>query len=68
MLTDIEQLLIDFLLTSSAQASTGVKVCLILREEAQQLEMCQFLSDNPDASDEEILKMGQKISGSYIWG
>lgn len=67
-LTELEELLIDFLLTSNATKGTGAKVSLALQEENQQLEMCQFLSDNPEASDDEILQMALRIAGpQFNW-
>ena len=63
-LTEIEQLLIDYLLTSNATKGTGAMVSLMLQEENQQLEMCRFLSKNPEATEDEILKMAQQIAGT----
>ena len=37
-------------------------VSLIMQGEDQQLEMCQFLSKNPEATEEEIWAMAQKIA------
>ena len=62
-LTEIEQLLIDYLLTSNATKGTGAMVSLMLQEEKQQLEMCRFLSKNPEATEQEIMEMAQKIAG-----
>ena len=44
MLNEIEQLLIDYLLTSKVTQGNGMLISLILKEESQQLAMCQFLS------------------------
>ena len=62
MLNEVEELLIDYLILSKATKGTGVMVSLTLKERPQQLKMCRFLSDNPEATDEEIMAMAQKIS------
>ena len=61
-LTQVEELLIDYLRTSKAEKSTGVIVMLQLKERSKQLEMCQFLSDNPEATDEEIAAASNRIA------
>ena len=66
MLTEVEQLLIGFLKTSNAKKGTRGLSALILQEEDQQLEMCRFLSKNPDATDEEIMQAAENISGMKI--
>lgn len=63
-LTQIEQLLIDYLLTSNATKGTGAMVSLMLQKENQQLEMCRFLSKNPEATENEILEMAHQITGT----
>ena len=64
-LTEIEQLLVDFLMTSTAQEGTGAIVFLLLQKaEDKQLEMCHFLRDHPEATEDEILEMAQQIAGS----
>ena len=64
MLTEVEQLLIDYLLTSNAKKGTGAMVSLMLQEESQQIEMCSFLSENPEATDKDIGAMAHKIVGN----
>ena len=62
---EIEDLMIGFLETSNAQKGTIVLTMLLLQDnEKEQLDMCTYLSENPDATDHEILKMAYKIAGT----
>lgn len=62
-LTEIEQLLVDFLMTSTAKEGTGAIIFLLLQKaENKQLEMCHFLRDYPEATEDEILEMAQQIA------
>ena len=61
-LTQVEELLIDYLRTSKAETSTAVIVMLQLKERSKQLKMCHFLSDNPEATDEEIAAASNRIA------
>ena len=63
MLTQAEELLIDYLLLSKATQGTGVMISIMLKEHHQQLKMCRYLSDNPEATEEEIVAMAEKIAG-----
>ena len=58
----IEQLLIGFLSTSKAPKGTQAIAFLLLDKEDQQLEMCCYLSENPDATEQEIMEMAYKIA------
>ena len=61
----IEELMIGFLETSNAQKGTVVLTMLLLQDtEKEQLDMCTYLSENPEATDDEILRMAYKIAGS----
>lgn len=60
--TKIERLLSDFLLTSNASKGTRILTLLQLRAESKMLEMCQYLADNPKATDEEIRKMATLLA------
>lgn len=62
-LNQIEELLMQFLLTSKAQKGARAQVYLLLQKEDQQLEMCRFLSKNENATADEILEMAHKIAG-----
>ena len=37
---------------------------LLLETEEQQLEMCSYLSENREATEDEILEMAQKLAGT----
>ena len=61
----IEELMMGFLRTSNAQKGTIVLTMLLLQgNEQEQLEMCQYLSENPEVDDYEIMKMAYKIAGA----
>lgn len=64
-LTQIEQLLMGFLSTSKAPKGTQVIAFLLLDKEEQQLEMCSYLSENPDATEPEIMEMAHIIAGIH---
>lgn len=61
--TQIEQLLIGYLMTSKASEGTRVIVFLAMKTENQMIDMCQFLSDNPEANDKEIMTAAKRIGG-----
>ena len=61
MLNEIEELLIDYLLTSKVTKGKAVMVALALKKRSQQLEMCKYLSENPEATEDDIMSMAQKI-------
>ena len=61
--TEIEHLLIEYLYTSKATASTQAIAYILVKNEEQQLKMCKYLSENTDATDEEILAAAHRISG-----
>jgi hypothetical protein len=60
--TEIGQLLIDYLMLSTADRGARALVFTLLKQETQKLEMCRFLSKNPKATENEILEMAKKIS------
>ena len=61
----IEELMIGFLETSNAQKGTIILTMLLLQENEQaQLEMCKYLSENPEADNYEIMKTAYKIAGT----
>ncbi len=65
-LTDIEklleELLIGFLVTSKVEKVPGLIIGLTLRTPKQQLEMCQYLSDNPEATEAEIIAAAERVA------
>ena len=62
-LTEIEQLLIGFLATSKAPEDIQAMAFILPVGDEQRLEMCRFLSKNPEATRDEILQMAHNISG-----
>jgi hypothetical protein len=60
--TEIGQLLIDYLMLSTADRGARAMVFILLKKELQKLEMCRFLSKNPKATEDEIMEMAKKIS------
>ena len=62
-LTELEEILIWYLKTSNAKAGVQAVAFLLLREEPQQIEMCEFLSKNEDATEQEVLEQARRIAG-----
>ncbi len=62
-LTELEKVLIGYLKISKARAGVQATAFLLLREESQQMEMCEFLSKNETAAEQQILDMARKIAG-----
>ena len=61
-LTEISQLLIDFLQTSKASEFEQFMAYRTVTTEEQQLALCRFLSANESATGETILEQAQKIA------
>ena len=62
-LTELEKVLIGYLKISKARAGVQATAFLLLREESQQMEMCECLSKNETATEQQILDMARKIAG-----
>lgn len=62
-LSQVEQVLLGYLKTSKAKKGTQLIVFLALKEENQMIEMCEFLDENEQATDEEILSVAKRIGG-----
>ena len=62
-LTELEKVLIGYLKISKARAGVQATAFLLLREESHQMEMCEFLSKNETATEQQILDMARKIAG-----
>ena len=60
-ISTIEKTLIGYLKTSKASKGKGAIVFLMLDTEEQMLKMCQYLSKNPDATEQSILAEAEKI-------
>ena len=62
--SEIEQLLIDYLRISKAKRDVQVIAFIMTGDsEDQMLELCQYLSENEEATGEEILAAARRISG-----
>lgn len=62
-ITEVDQLLSDFLNQSKAdEATRTIAFIKVSREETQQIKMCRFLADNPQASSDQILAEARKIA------
>ena len=61
-LTEIERLLIGYLQTYQIAEHVRVIVFLTLKTEDQKLEMCWFLKENPDTTEDQIMAEAEKIS------
>ena len=55
-------MLVDFLLTSKAGRVTQVMAFIKMKTDEQMLDLCQFLSDAPEATDREILVAAEQIA------
>ena len=62
-LTELEKVLIGYLKISKARAGVQATAFLLLREESQQMEMCEFLPKNETATEQQILDLARKIAG-----
>ena len=60
--TLIEKTLIGFLKTSKASKGKSALVFLMLDNDTQMMEMCRYLSKNPEATEAEILTTAKKIA------
>ena len=63
-LTEIKQLLIEYLEISKAKEPEKTLAYLAMDTEDQMLELCQYLSDNPEATGEAILEKAREIGSS----
>ena len=62
-LTAIKQLLINYLEISRAGEPDKTLAYLAMDTEDQMLEMCHYLSDNPEATGQQILTEARRIAG-----
>ena len=60
--TEIEQLLVDYLSLSRASEGGQALAFIALDTEDQMLKMCRFLSDNEMATEEQIIAQARKIA------
>lgn len=57
----LTRLLCRFLIHSSLPEIIRVAILLALDEEEQQLEMCRYLADNPEATPAEIERKAKEL-------
>ena len=62
-LTETQRLLIACLKHLDVSKGTAMGVCLLLKEEAQQMDMVEYLLSKKMGTDEEVLEQARKISG-----
>ncbi len=55
-----ERLLIDFLNTSNI--GEGMAAAIYMTVQGHEIEMCQFLADNPEVTGEEALEKAREIA------
>ena len=60
--TLLEKTLIGYLKLSKASKGKGALAFLMLDTEAQMMEMCRFLKENPEAAESEILARAERIT------
>ena len=62
-LTEIEERLIDGLKIDGVRKGAAMAICLMLKEEAQRMDMIEYLLSKERVTDEEALDMARKIAG-----
>ena len=60
--TEIEQLLVDYLSLSKASKGGQALAFIAMDTEDQMLKMCRFLSDNEMVTEEQIIAQARKIA------
>ena len=58
----LEKILIGYLKLSKVSKGKGAIVFLMMDTDAQMMEMCQFLKNNPEATESEILARAERIA------
>ena len=61
-LTEAQNLLIDCLRHFGVSKGRSMVVCLLLKEEEQQMDMIEYLLNEPDMTDEKALNTAQRIA------
>lgn len=62
--TKREQLLIDGLKLCGVSKGMGAVIFLTLKTEENMLEMCDYLADHRDATEQELLNKAREIAGT----
>lgn len=61
-LTEVQKLLIACLKRFGVSKGRSMVVCLLLKEEEQQMDMIEYLLNEPDMTDEKALNTAQRIA------
>lgn len=61
-LTEAEKGLVSCLKTCGINKGSAMAVCLLLKEEAQQLDMMEFLLSRDNVTDKEALDMANRLA------
>ena len=61
-LTEVQKLLIACLKRFGVSKGRSMVVCLLLKEAEQQMDMIEYLLNEPDVTDEKALNMAQRIA------
>ena len=62
-LTEVQKLLIGCLKHFGVSMGKSMVVCLLLKEEAQQLDMVEYLLNEKEITDEKVLDEAYRIAG-----
>lgn len=61
-LTEAQKLLIACLKHFGVSMGKSMVVCLMLKEEAQRMDMIEYLLNEPELTDEEALDMARRLA------
>lgn len=61
-LTEVEKLLIGCLKHFGVSKGKSMVVCLMLKEEAQRMDMIEYLLNEPEMTDEKALEMARSLA------
>ena len=61
-LTKAQELLIDCLKHFGVSKGKAMVVCLMLKEEAQRMDMIEYLLNEPEMTDEKALEMARRLA------
>lgn len=61
--TEVKQLLIDAMKTCGVSKGKGAAIFMTLQNEGNMMEMCGYLLNNMDATEDELLDKAREIAG-----
>ena len=61
-LTEAEKLLIGCLKHFGVSKGRAMAICLMLKEEAQRMDMIEYLLNEPEMTDEKAMDMANKLA------